>query len=330
MAVLEIQGLNVWYGTPDGRQMHAVRDLDLTLEAGQRLGLVGESGCGKTTVLNAVMALVPHTATVSGRVVFDGDDLLVPDEINARRHRWTGLSLVFQSAMNAFNPVLRVEDQIAEPMVVHGLRERRPAVRRARELLELVGINPAAGRRYPHEFSGGMRQRAMLAMALACDPKVLIADEPTTALDTMVQAQILRLLDRLSSELGLGLLLVTHDLPVVSQLCDRASVMYAGRIVETGSVTDLYHSPAHPYTRMLFDATPDVFSDATVASIPGSPPPLHEERVGCSFAPRCDSVLEVCRIQPAPLVRSAGADHLAECHRPGTDPHQSPKGAHRV
>ncbi|GMA38396.1 ABC transporter ATP-binding protein [Mobilicoccus caccae] len=329
MAVLDVSGLNVWYQAPDGRQMHAVRDLDLTLEAGQRLGLVGESGCGKTTVLNAVMALVPPTATVSGRVIFDGVDLLVPDEINARKHRWTGLSLVFQSAMNAFNPVVRVEDQIAEPMVVHGLRDPRAAVRRARELLELVGIAPSAGRRYPHEFSGGMRQRAMLAMALACDPQVLIADEPTTALDTMVQAQILTLLDRLSSELGLALLLVTHDLPVVSQLCDRAAVMYAGRIVESGPIADLYHSPAHPYTRMLFDATPDVLSEHAVASIPGSPPPLNEERTGCAFAPRCDSAAEVCRTEPPPLVRP-GSDRLAECHRPGAGVDRPARKAHHV
>ncbi len=314
MALLEVQDLNVWFRLPHGGRVHAVQNVNLSLDPGQSLGLVGESGCGKTTALTAIMALLPASAEVSGRVVFDGDDLLVPGEANARKHRWTGLSLVFQGAMNAFNPVVRVEDQIAEPMVAHGLREPRQAVRRARELLELVGISPTAGRRYPHEFSGGMRQRAMMAMALACDPKLLIADEPTTALDNMVQAQILLLLKRLSTELGLGLLLVTHDLPVVSQLCDRAVVMYAGRVVEQGPIGDLYHAPAHPYTRMLFDATPDLYTDRPVISIPGAPPRLDREPTGCPFAPRCDSVIEICA-EVTPLPVEVAPDRAAACHR---------------
>lgn len=266
-----------------------------------------------TTALLAMMALVPPTAAVSGRVVFDGTDLLVPGEVAARKARWTGISLVFQGAMNAFNPVVRIEDQIAEPMVVHGLRKPAAAKARARELLELVGINPATGRRYPHEFSGGMRQRAMLAMALACEPKVLIADEPTTALDTMVQAQILTLLRSLCAELGLALLLVTHDLPVVSQLCDNAAVMYAGRIVEDGPIADLYHAPTHPYTRMLFAATPDLHDDTPVVSIPGAPPRLDRPLTGCPFAPRCDSVVDRCR-QVEPTPRDVDG-RLVACHR---------------
>ena len=314
MALLEVQDLNVWFRLPRGGRVHAVQDVSLSLDPGQSLGLVGESGCGKTTALTAIMALLPPSAEVSGRVVFDGDDLLVPGEAKARKHRWTGLSLVFQGAMNAFNPVVRVEDQIAEPRVAHGVREPRQAVRRARELLELVGISPTAGRRYPHEFSGGMRQRAMMAMALACDPKLLIADEPTTALDNMVQAQILLLLKRLSAELGLGLLLVTHDLPVVSQLCDRAAVMYAGRVVEQGPIGDLYHAPAHPYTRMLFDATPDLYTDRPVISIPGAPPRLDREPTGCPFAPRCDSVIETC-VEVTPLPVEVAPDRAAACHR---------------
>lgn len=314
MALLEVQDLNVWFEIPHGERVNAVRDLNLSIDPGQRVGLVGESGCGKTTALTAIMALLPPNAIVSGRVIFDGDDILIPGERNARKHRWTGMSLVFQGAMNAFNPVVRIEDQIAEPMIVHGVREPKKALARARELLELVGINPANGRRYPHEFSGGMRQRAMMAMALACDPKVLIADEPTTALDSMVQAQILTLLDQLSAELGLGLLLVTHDLPVVSQLCDRAAVMYAGQIVEQGAVADLYHSPAHPYTRMLFDATPDLYGDDRVISIPGSPPRLDREVHGCAFAPRCDSAIAVCS-SDTPLRRGIGESRVVACHR---------------
>ena len=313
MALLEVHDLNVWYTLPGGGRMHAVQDLDLSLEPGRRLGLVGESGCGKTTALTAIMALVPPNAVVSGRVVFDGEDILVPGEAAARRHRWIGMSLVFQGAMNAFNPVVRVEKQIAEPMVVHGLRDPKAALRRARELLELVGIHPRMGTRYPHEFSGGMRQRAMIAMALACDPKVLIADEPTTALDTMVQAQVLTLLKQLSADLGLGLLLVTHDLPVVSRLCDSAAVMYAGRVVEQGPIADLYHAPAHPYTRMLFDATPDLYGTRPVISIPGTPPRLDRDIVGCPFAPRCDSATDICRAE-APAVESPGPGRTVACH----------------
>lgn len=314
MALLEVRDLNVWYRLPHGGRMHAVRDLELSLDPGASLGLVGESGCGKTTALMAIMALLPPSAEVSGRVLFDGDDLLVPGEVNARKHRWTGLSLVFQGAMNAFNPVVRVENQIAEPMVVHGVRDARSALVRARELLELVGINGEAGRRFPHEFSGGMRQRAMMAMALACDPKLLIADEPTTALDTMVQAQILTLLKQLSTELGLGLLLVTHDLPVVSQLCDGAAVMYAGQVVEAGPVDRLFHSPAHPYTRMLFDATPDLYVERPVVSIPGVPPRLDRPVTGCPFAPRCDSTVAHCR-EVAPERTRVAAGWTAACHR---------------
>lgn len=314
MALLEVQDLNVWYSLPNGALMHAVQDLNLQLDPGQSIGLVGESGCGKTTALTAIMALVPPNAQVSGRVIFNGDDLLIPGEATARKHRWTGMSLVFQGAMNAFNPVVRVEDQIAEPMIVHGLRDPRAALTRARELLELVGINPAVGRRYPHEFSGGMRQRAMMAMALACDPKVLIADEPTTALDSMVQAQILTLLDNLTAELGLGLLLVTHDLPVVSQLCESAVVMYAGRVIEQGPIAQLYHSPAHPYTRMLFDATPDLHDDRPVISIPGAPPPLDRPLLGCAFAPRCDSAIELCA-RVTPQLASVTELRCAACHR---------------
>ena len=190
--------------------------------------------------------------------------------------------MVFQGAMNALNPVRKIGWQIAEPMAFHGVAHGAAARKRAGELLEMVGISAAAADRYPHEFSGGMRQRASIAMALACQPKILLADEPTTALDVMVQAQILELLTRLSRELGLALVLVTHDLPVVAQVCDRAAVMYAGEIVETGLMDTLYHSPRHPYTRLLFAATPDLYGDEAVASIPGTPPRLDRAMAGCS------------------------------------------------
>jgi oligopeptide/dipeptide ABC transporter ATP-binding protein len=260
------------------------------------------------------MGLLPPGSYVDGQLLLDGENLLAGGEATLRPHRWTDLALVFQGAMNAFNPVRRIEDQIVEPMLLHRVGAASEARGRARELLELVGIPAAAGRRFPHELSGGMRQRAMLAMALSCRPRVLIADEPTTALDSMVQAQILELLRSLSDELGLALLLVTHDLPVVSQVCDRAAVMYAGEVVESGPVAGLVHDPRHPYTRLLFEATPDLHEDRAVVSIPGTPPRLDVAIDGCAFAGRCDVVMERCH-HLAPTVTEAGPGRTARCLR---------------
>jgi peptide/nickel transport system ATP-binding protein len=224
------------------------------------------------------------------------------------------VAMVFQGAMNALNPVKKVGWQIAEPMAFHGIAQGTAARKRAGELLELVGIPAAAGERYPHEFSGGMRQRAAIAMALACEPKILLADEPTTALDVMVQAQILELLTGLSRNLGLALVLVTHDLPVVAQVCERAAVMYAGEIVEAGPTEMLYHAPRHPYTRLLFAATPDLYGQDAVISIPGAPPRLDSELAGCPFRARCDVPLERCAGEH-PELRLVGPGHQAACHR---------------
>lgn len=310
--MLEVRDLEVWYDLPDGASLHAVRGISFDLDAGQRMGLVGESGCGKTTALMALMALLPSSATVAGDVLLDGKSILAAGEAAARPHRWKDIAMVFQGAMNAFNPVRTIEAQITEPMHVHGVAEGAAAKQRARELLEIVGIAASAGGRYPHELSGGMRQRAMLAMALACKPRILLADEPTTALDVMVQAQILQVLESLAEELDLAVLLVTHDLPVVSQVCSRAAVMYAGRIAERGSIDELFHDPWHPYTRLLFAATPDLDDDEEPVSIPGTPPRLDRPVVGCSFAPRCDRVLEECH-SIAPPVTTEG-ERQAACH----------------
>jgi oligopeptide/dipeptide ABC transporter ATP-binding protein len=312
VSLLEVRDLNVWFALPGGGELHAVQGVGFDLDAGERYGLVGESGCGKTTSILAMMGLLPPTASVAGEVRLGGTNILAGGEDSVRPHRWTDLAMVFQGAMNALNPVRTVLSQIAEPMLLHGPGGGRgkasaaAARKQAGELLELVGIPASAGTRYPHEFSGGMRQRAAIAMALACEPKVLLADEPTTALDVMVQAQILELLVRLSDELGLALVLVTHDLPVVAQICQRAGVMYAGEIVETGSTDTLFHRTRHPYTRLLFAATPDLHGEQEVASIPGTPPRLDEPITGCAFRPRCDSVIERCA-QERPLLRVAGA-----------------------
>jgi oligopeptide/dipeptide ABC transporter ATP-binding protein len=313
VTLLEVRDLHVWFDLPDGGKLHAVRGVSFELDAGERVGLVGESGCGKTTTILAMLGLLPPSATVAGEVLLDGANVLAADEDETRPHRWTDISMVFQGAMNALNPVKTVESQIVEPMALHGTAFGAEARAKAGELLELVGIPSAAGARYPHEFSGGMRQRAALAMALACDPKVLLADEPTTALDVMVQAQILELMLRLTRELGLALVLVTHDLPVVAQVCERAAVMYAGEIVESGRLDDLFHQPKHPYTRMLFAATPDLYGEDEVLSIPGAPPRLDRDLVGCPFRARCDRAFDRCAVE-SPLLVPVGDGRVAACH----------------
>jgi oligopeptide/dipeptide ABC transporter ATP-binding protein len=311
--VLAVEDLHVGFELDDGSEVHAVRGVSLAVERGARLGLVGESGCGKTTTLLALMGLLPANAWVSGRVLVDGQELLASGDASARPLRWTEIAMVPQGAMNALNPVRTVGRQIAEPMLVHGTQSKRGAEVRTRELLELVGIPPDRAGRYPHEFSGGMRQRVTIAMALACEPKVLLADEPTTALDVMVQAQVLALLARLCDELALALLLVTHDLPVVAHVCGRAAVMYAGTLAEVGPVDTLYHNPGHPYTRRLFEATPELRGGRRLASIPGVPPPLDRPHVGCPFQPRCDRRFEPCPVV-TPALRRLDPQHAAACH----------------
>ena len=312
-ALLELEDLHVWFDLEGGRELHAVQGVSLALDSGQRLGLVGESGCGKTTTVLGLLGLLPPSASVSGRVLLNGRDILAGGEVTIRPHRWTDLAIVFQGAMNALNPVQTVSAQIVEALEVHGLASGRAARTRVGELLEAVGIPRDRGERFPHEFSGGMRQRAAMAMALACNPSVLVTDEPTTALDVMVQAQILELLDSLCRDFGLALLLVTHDLPVVAQLCDRAAVMYAGEIVERGPVDALFHEPRHPYTRLLFAATPDLHGNGTPVSIPGAPPRLDQPLEGCPFQPRCDRAFARC-VDERPLLRSLDGERAAACH----------------
>jgi oligopeptide/dipeptide ABC transporter ATP-binding protein len=313
VSLLEVRDLHVWFDLGHGKELHAVQGIGFEVDAGDRMGLVGESGCGKTTAILALMGLLPPSAAVAGEVVFDGRSVLADGEETARPHRWRDIAMVFQGAMNALNPVKTVEAQIIEPMELHGVAEGADARKMAGELLDLVGIPAAAAGRYPHEFSGGMRQRAALAMALSCQPKVLLADEPTTALDVMVQAQILELLVALARDLGLALMLITHDLPVVAQVCERAAVMYAGEIVEAGPMDELFHAPRHPYTRLLFAATPDLYGEGEVLSIPGTPPALDREIVGCPFRARCDRAFERCATE-RPLLSAIDSGHAAACH----------------
>jgi peptide/nickel transport system ATP-binding protein len=312
MSLLEIQGLEVFFDLPGG-ELHAVQGVDLSLDAGDRLAIVGESGSGKTTTILALMGLLPPTASISGEVRLNGRNLLIGGERGTDDWRWRDIATVFQGAMNALNPVRSVGWQITEPMEVHGTATGHVARERTRELLSLVGLPPAIEQAFPHQLSGGMRQRAAIAMALACEPKVLLADEPTTALDVVVQASILDLLRRLSDELELALILVTHDLAAAAATCPRLAVMYAGRLIETGPVLDISAGPEHPYTRQLFDAIPDLYDRKSVHAIPGSPPRLDQGIVGCSFAPRCDVREERCDHE-RPVLQIVSREWAAACH----------------
>jgi peptide/nickel transport system ATP-binding protein len=288
----------------------------LQLHAGELIGLVGESGCGKTTLMLALTRLLPAAGQiVNGHVFFDGRDLTTLSEEEMQVVRWKRIAIIFQGAMNALNPVRTVGDQIREAILKHdpSMTPDKLAAR-VDELLELVGISKATREQFPHQYSGGMRQRAMIAMALACNPDVIIADEPTTALDVMIQAQILDLLDDLRKKLGLAIIFVTHDLGVVAEMCDSVLVMYGGMTAEYADVDTIYNAPRHPYTQELLKAFPDLSQpDKRLISIPGYPPKLDALPPGCRFAPRCPLVVERCHTE-LPQVRALQADHLVSCH----------------
>jgi peptide/nickel transport system ATP-binding protein len=293
--LLIVENLRTHFSLGDAT-VRAVDGVSFRLDHGQALGIAGESGCGKTTTALSLVRILPANARiVEGSIRLMGIDLTGKSENAMRRYRWREISIVFQGAMNALNPVLRVRDQIAEPLELRLGVSTQSARKRAGDLLELVGIPRQRGGAYPHELSGGMRQRAMIAMALACDPAIVIGDEPTTALDVMVQAQILELLESLRHKLGLSLILITHDLSVIAETCDRVMVMYAGKVAEEGPVGEVFRRPRHPYTQKLLAAFPNIASDRrTLDVIPGSPPDLRDPPPGCRFAPRCPFVMPVC------------------------------------
>jgi oligopeptide/dipeptide ABC transporter ATP-binding protein len=312
--LLEVEDLRVHFRLASG-SVKAVDGVSFRLNDGEALGIAGESGCGKTTTALSLVRLLPPNARIkSGSVKLYGIDLVPKTERQLLRYRWREISIVFQGAMNALNPVRRVGDQIAEPIEVRLGQTRQAANQRAAELLELVGIPKKRASTYPHELSGGMRQRAMIAMALACDPAVVIGDEPTTALDVMVQAQILELLEKLRRELGLSLILITHDLSVIAETCDRVLIMYAGRVAEEGPVSQVFREPHHPYTRKLLAAFPSIrTSRRTLEMIPGTIPDLRNPPPGCRFAPRCEHAMAVCSEVVPPEVRLPDGVRVA-CH----------------
>lgn len=312
--LLVVEDLAVRFAMPQG-SVKAVDGVSFRLDDGEALGIAGESGCGKTTTALSLVQLLPANGRIkSGKVELFGIDLVPKTERQLARYRWREISIVFQGAMNALNPVRRIGEQIGEPIEVRLGQSRDASRKRAGELLELVGIPKQRAAAYPHELSGGMRQRAMIAMALACDPAIVIGDEPTTALDVMVQAQILRLLEDLRTQLGLSLLLITHDLSVIAETCDRVLVMYAGKVAEEGPVRRLFTAPRHPYTRKLLSAFPNIHADRrTLDVIPGMPPDLRNPPPGCRFAPRCPMAMPVCTEVVPPEVRFADGVRVA-CH----------------
>ncbi|HEY3869348.1 MAG TPA: ABC transporter ATP-binding protein [Actinocrinis sp.] len=295
--LLDVRDLRVTY-RQGSREVPAVRGVSFSLGRGDTLGVAGESGSGKSTMALSLLRLAGAGAEVSGEVRYDGEDLLTARWVKLRAVRWAGASVVFQGAMSALNPVRNVLDQIVEPIVLHQQAGPREAERRAARLLESVGIPARRTRAYPHEFSGGQRQRVMIAMALACDPDLVIADEPTTALDVMVQAQILGLLAELVRESRVAVIMISHDLAVLSHACDRLAVMYAGRFVETGPSRQVIEDPRHPYTRALAQAFPTIGDPASrlaPSGLAGDPPRPSQIGEGCSFAPRCAVVMDSCR-----------------------------------
>ena len=309
------------YFTLDGATVHAVDGVSFRLDQGEALGIAGESGCGKTTTALSLVRLLPGNARIAGGSIrYFGIDLVPKSDNAIRRYRWREISIVFQGAMNALNPVQRLRDQIVEPLTERLGVSDREARKRAGELLELVGIPKKRGGAYPHELSGGMRQRAMIAMALACDPAIVIGDEPTTALDVMIQAQILVLLEDLRRKLGLSLILITHDLSVIAETCDRVLIMYAGRVAEEGSVDEIFRRPRHPYTQKLLSAFPNIRTDRrTLDVIPGSPPDLREPPPGCRFAPRCAFAMAVCTEVVPPEVTFGDVRVACHLYPPGSD-----------
>ncbi len=317
--VLEVKGLCTHFHTSKGT-LKAVDGVSLTIGRSEILALVGESGCGKSVTALSIMRLIanPPGKIAGGEVLFEGQDLLRLSPAQMQQVRGNGIGMIFQEPMTSLNPVLTIGEQISETLIAHRGESQKSAIKKACELLDLVRMSAPQQRlsQYPHELSGGMRQRVMIAMALACEPKLLIADEPTTALDVTVQAQILDLLLEMRERLGMSILLITHDLGVVAEVADRVAMMYAGNKIEEASVFDLFQRPQHPYTQGLIQASPAASAGLAtrLKEIRGQVPALHEMPAGCRFAPRCDWGIDACRGSP-PALRESLTDHYVACHR---------------
>lgn len=317
MALLDVKHLNVTFSTLDG-DVSAVSDLNFSLDAGKTLGIVGESGSGKTQSVMSMMGLLADNGKVSGDILFNDKNLLQLSTQALNKIRGKQIAMIFQDPMTSLNPYMRISSQMAEVLTLHEGISVKDAKQRALEMLDLVKIPDAKNRleRYPHEFSGGMRQRVAIAMALLCKPKLLIADEPTTALDVTVQAQILQLFNDIKEEFNASIIMITHDLGVVASVCDEVLVMYAGQVMEHGSLDDIFYRPHHPYTKGLLHSVPrpDLPHNEPLYSIPGNPPNLLNKKAGCPFAGRCEFVQTQCENE-TPLLVDVATNHLKACHR---------------
>ena len=310
--LLDIKGLTVHYVTEDGT-VHAINDLNMSLGSGEIMGLVGETGAGKTTTALSIMRLVPDPPgkTICGEIYFEGEDLLLKKESDMRKVRGNKISMIFQDPMTSLNPVLTVRDQISEVIALHENLNMKEVRQKADEMLLKVGIQKERAKEYPHQFSGGMRQRVVIAIALACNPSLLIADEPTTALDVTIQAQVLELMKELKKEYNTAMIMITHDLGIVADICDKVAIMYAGNIVEQGTKEDIFENPKHPYTIGLFNSIPDVDKiESSLTPIKGLMPDPTDLPPGCPFHPRCDSAMLECAEKSAKVVAVSETHHV--------------------
>ncbi len=312
--ILDVRNVVMHYRTEKG-DVSAIENVSFSLKSGESFGLVGESGCGKTSMAMALLQLQAENATFKGgEIVLNGEDMLKMNPAEVRSHRWSDISMVFQGAMNAWNPVHRVGAQIKEAMDLHIRPQLSHTESRERiaSLFEMVGLDPEMMDRYPHEFSGGMRQRAIIAMALSCDPQIIIADEPTTALDVIVQDQILTELKKIQHDLGMSIIYISHDIAVIAEVTDRMGVMYAGKMVETGPTIEVFHNPKHPYAFLLLSSTPSITGPRRkLAPLEGEPPNLLDPPPGCRFHPRCPFVTDQCRTEEPPLAEIGGGHRVA-------------------
>ena len=314
MALLDVENLKIYYFTQEG-PVKAVDDVSFSVNEDETLGLIGESGCGKTTAVFAILRFVtPPGRIVGGKIVFEGRDIITLSDEEMRLLRGKGIAMVFQGAQSALNPVMTVGKQISEVILEHESITKEEAWEKAKKQLELVGIGSARAKNYPHEFSGGMKQRVMVAIATACNPGLLIMDEPVTGLDVIVQRQLLTLTNDLRAKMHLPIIFITHDLSVIAETCDRVAVMYAGKIVEQGNTVSLYKDPMHPYSKALIRSYPSVKGEKReLKSIPGAPPRLINPPAGCRFHPRCEYAMDICRTEEPPL-ENRNNGRLVACH----------------
>lgn len=312
---LEVKNLSMHYDTLDGN-VDAVKNISFNVKSGESFGLVGESGCGKTSVAMTLLQLQPENSVITeGSIKVDGEELIGLSENELRKIRWDSISIVFQGAMNAWNPVIKVGEQIREAMREHNPESsKKENIEKINELFKMVGLDESIADRFPHELSGGMKQRAVIALALSCDPKIVIADEPTTALDVVIQDQILNEIKKVQDLLGLSLIYISHDIAVIAEMTDKIAVMYAGSIVEIGPTKSVFQNPKHSYTRALLDSTPSIHGEKKkLSSLDGEPPSLINVINGCSFSPRCPSPTAGCRDQTVEMgLIQVGDDHFAD------------------